>query len=167
MGSYLGRTMSSTIFSIFGTTVLLTIERVEYAFEYTFYNGNFVFEVWAWDFDPILSNFCTIFDFPLIVWSFLRFLMGRTNCPTEVGGQVLSWVGQCPMFASYTFLFQKQPFYKQPGLRAKNLMQLLRLRYHLLLKNCIDFAFFHCFLVKFTKIHCISKQLCASKRRKN
>ena len=35
-------------------------------------------------------------------------------------------------------------------------MQLLRLRYHLLLKNCIDYAFFHCFLVKFTKIHGIS-----------
>ena len=30
-------------------------------------------------------------------------------------------------------------------------MQLLRLRYHLLLKNCIDYALFHCFLVKFTK----------------
>ena len=50
-------------------------------------------------------------------------------------------------------LFYKQPFYKQPGLRANNLMQLWRLRYHLLLKNGIDYAFVHCFLVKFTKIH--------------
>ena len=32
----------------------------------------------------------------------------------------------------------------------------MRLRNHLLLKNCIDYAFFHCFLVKFTKIHGIS-----------
>ena len=31
--------------------------------------------------------------------------------------------------------------------------QLLRLRNLLLLKNCIDYAFFYCFLVKFTKIN--------------
>ena len=39
------------------------------------------------------------------------------------------------------FFFYKQAFYKQPGLSAKNLMQLLRLKYHQLLKNALFLHF--------------------------
>ena len=36
---------------------------------------------------------------------------------------------------------------------AEKIKQLLRLRYHLLLKKCIVFPFFHCFLGKCTQMH--------------
>ena len=42
----------------------------------------------------------------------------------------------------------------------------MKLRNHLLRKNCIDYAFFHCFLVKFTKIHGILSNFERKNRKK-
>ena len=67
---------------------------------------------------------------------------------------------------TYTFFYTSNQFISNRCSGPWKMKQLLRLKNHLLLKNCIDYAFFHCFLVKFTKIHGILSNFVRKNRKK-